>query len=160
MHDLVADRVAELERSDRRLRRWLFVLTSALVIVLPLALVVGMFFMPFMVVRNAVSRKAVYVSTFGDAAAMAFQNKPNERRMELGVVRSGSPTLHLLGRDELPRIALWVDENEIPALLLSDPSRSAHSRQTSRQTGDPRFGCEPPSGRAGLTSASCPMATL
>jgi hypothetical protein len=41
----LSDRVAKLERSNRRLRRWLFTLTLMLVIILLVTLIVGMFFM-------------------------------------------------------------------------------------------------------------------
>lgn len=121
MHDPLSDRVAKLERGNRRLRRWVFTLTLVLVIILPVSLIVSMFFMPFTAVRNAISGQAVYVSTFG-AAVMAFHNKAKDRRLELGVVSSGNPSLHMLGRDQKSRIALWVDENEIPRLMLSDPN--------------------------------------
>jgi hypothetical protein len=123
MQDPLADRVAKLERSNRRLMRWLVILTSALAIILPFALVAGMFFMPFSVVKNAKSGQAVYVSTFGEAAVMNFNNKRKERRLELGVVPSGTPTLHFLDRNQRPRIALWVNENDIPNLMLYEPGQ-------------------------------------
>ena len=42
---------------------------------------------------------------------MAFNNKVKVTPLELGVVPSGIPTLHLSGRDHKSRIALSVDKN-------------------------------------------------
>ena len=150
MHDALADRVANLERSNRRLRLWLFILTFAFVIILPFALVVSMLFMPFMMVRNVISGKSAYVSTFDGVAVMGFQNKTDDRRLELGVVRSGAPSLNLLGRDQRPRLALSITDNDIPTLMLYDPAWNGGFMANLAPDGRPQIHLRSPVGKGAI----------
>src|SRR5688572_20687333 len=111
--DVSERRLARLERSNRRLRLWLVVVTFCLV--------VGGCFMPFSVVRNVVGGQSLLVSTFRGHAIMGFRNNRQERRLELGVASKGPPTINLLGSDERPHMALWINEDDTPTLMLMSP---------------------------------------
>jgi len=144
--DPLADRVTSLEQSNRSLSRRLFIVTFA-VSVLTCALIVEILFMPFAMVWNVASRQAILVSAFGDSAVMAFMNKRNERRLELGVVGPGSPVLNLLGRDQRPRIAMWVDEHDKPTVMLWDSKSEGDFKADLMPDGTPQVSMRAPHGK-------------
>jgi len=117
MHnDEMIERLVRIERSNRRLRRWLLILTLAV-------LVLGLGLVPFSGVRNIVGRERVATTTFNGNAVISFWNPQRELRLQLGVVSSGPPSLNMSGHDERDRIAPWVNENDTPVLMLHDPNR-------------------------------------
>jgi hypothetical protein len=137
-NDLLADRVSRLERSNRRLRRWLIVVTFALI---------ASILIPCSVVWNVARGQAAYVTALGDTAVMTFQDNRQKRRLQLGVVSQGSPALLLLGRDERPRIGISVNENDTPIVSLYDGKSGAGVEADLLRDGWPRIQLRAPEGK-------------
>jgi hypothetical protein len=139
-NNALADRVARLERSNRRKGIWLFALT--------LSLVVDVLFRPFSIVRNLWSGQMVAVTTTAGTAVEGFWNTRKERRLELGVVKVGEPAIYLLGQDERPRIGL--DLQPEPTLTFRDREKAARIRLALSEDGSPRLSLISSTGNAGV----------
>lgn len=135
-----ADRIARLERSNRRQRLWLFALT--------LGFLVGVFFQPFSVVRDLWSGQMVAVTTTAGTAVQGFWNTRKERRLELGVVKVGEPAIYLLGQDE--RLRIGLDLQPEPTLTFRDQANAARIRLTLSEDGSPRLSLINSSGKGGV----------
>ncbi len=138
--DLQTERITRLERSNRRLRVWLVILT--------LALVVGEFLMPFSLVQNPFGKQRIGWSTFPDVAVQAFWNAKAERRLELGTVGKGEPVVYLLDQSE--RLRLGMDLQPEPTLTLRDQGGEARIRMTLEPDGSPRLSLMAPPGKGGI----------
>lgn len=140
-------RLAALERTNRRLRRWLVGVTILLV----LAVVfegVSLWARPLGIYRDTSGRMRIAVQSAGEGAYLFVWNARRQERLHLGVNREGLPALGLLGPDKQARIFLMVDEDKTSSLALSgpDPKRDAILLDVDAQ-GRPRLRLDAPEGK-------------
>jgi hypothetical protein len=131
-NDELSARLARLERSNRRLRIWLIILT--------LGLIAGVFFKPFSVIKNPLGGEMIGATTYDGSAVQGFWNRSHIRRLEMGVVRreGGTPAVYLLGEDE--KLRLGLDLRPQPTLTFCEPSGAARMRMHLTPDGTPNIG--------------------
>jgi hypothetical protein len=136
----IADRINRLERSNRRLKVWLILLTSVVL--------VGAFLKPYTILGNDFSGRMVGISMGSGTAVQGFWNTEKQRRLEFGVVKKGDPCLYLLGPDE--RVRLGLDLRPEPNVTLRDRDGAARIRMYLLADGSPIFSLTDASEKGGI----------
>jgi hypothetical protein len=148
----LAIRLARLERSNRRLRRWLILLT--------LGVLVGVFvdvcFRPVSVVRAIGGKQYIGSTALGDTAVQGFWNNRGERRLTMGVVSKGYPAINLLGQNDLPRLGIFLNEGDLPSIMLYNPLRSGGIFMDVASDGRPRITLRAPAGEGAIVLGFLP----
>ncbi len=136
----IAGRIKRLERSNRRLKVWLALLT--------LVIIVGAYFKPFSILGSNFSGRMIGTSMGSGTAVQGFWNTEKQRRLEFGVVKNGEPCFYHLGRDE--KVRLGLDLQPEPKLTIRDQDEAARIRMYLNPDGSPRFSLTDAGGKSGI----------